>query len=339
MPPPSDRIPPSRQRSLAAQTPEFFAELAQLAKPKVEGKEGTFGAIVLAYKRSPLYANKALRTKVDYEKGFDYLQPLFDMPMAKFTAKRARELQTKAFQVRKRRFANYVMAVVGLVCAWGVKSGHCPANPAAGIKDIPRDPSKKAVNRPWTDEELVAVLSTAPVGIKTAVLLGCTLSLRGGDVVKVPWSIYNGEQVRAVHGKNNEPIWVTPHPMLKVWLDQLPNNPLGIADPVARKKAMAEPIVQAPRLGERYTLNGFRGTFKKFVAELEAKGPVGEGLTIHGLRHSVATRLAEVGATTQQIMSITGHRDEQIVKVYVSKANKKLLADKAMGLLKLPGSV
>ena len=52
----------------------------------------------------------------------------------------------------------------------------------------------------------------------------------------------------------------------------------------------------------------------------------------HGLRKAAATRLAEAGATEQQIMSITGHRTSQEVTRYTRAARQKVLAEQAFAL-------
>ena len=62
-------------------------------------------------------------------------------------------------------------------------------------------------------------------------------------------------------------------------------------------------------------------------------GKVGVGLTFHGLRHTVATKLADAGATTRTIQSITGHKTPEQVETYVATVNKKRLAKEGMALI------
>lgn len=52
----------------------------------------------------------------------------------------------------------------------------------------------------------------------------------------------------------------------------------------------------------------------------------------HGLRKAMLTRLAEQGATQQQIKAISGHKNDAEVAVYVARANQRRLAMSAMGL-------
>jgi integrase len=49
----------------------------------------------------------------------------------------------------------------------------------------------------------------------------------------------------------------------------------------------------------------------------------------HGLRKAAATRLAESGATTQEIMAVTGHQSLHQVEVYTRAAARPGMADAA----------
>ena len=58
-----------------------------------------------------------------------------------------------------------------------------------------------------------------------------------------------------------------------------------------------------------------------------------EGFTFHYLRHTVATKLVDAGASTRVIQSITGHATPQQVETYVATANKKRLAKRGIALI------
>ena len=66
------------------------------------------------------------------------------------------------------------------------------------------------------------------------------------------------------------------------------------------------------------------------IGVLEA---IRKGLTFHGLRHTVATKLADARASTRIIQSITGRATPQPVKTYVATANKKHLAKRGIALI------
>lgn len=87
--------------------------------------------------------------------------------------------------------------------------------------------------------------------------------------------------------------------------------------------------------GEPFTESGFRARFFKVIRQLVAEGKVQPGLTFHGLRHTAATKLADAGCDTRDIMAITGHETEAMVARYTRSADQKRRAPAA--IMKLEG--
>jgi integrase len=54
--------------------------------------------------------------------------------------------------------------------------------------------------------------------------------------------------------------------------------------------------------------------------------------TAHGLRKTAATRLANAGASTDQIKAMTGHKTSKEVERYTRQADQARLADQALDL-------
>jgi integrase len=67
---------------------------------------------------------------------------------------------------------------------------------------------------------------------------------------------------------------------------------------------------------------GFISSFQKFRKKLEAKGDVSPGLTFHGLRHTVATVLAEAGVEAETIAAWLGQRSTAMAMHYSREANR-----------------
>src|SRR4051794_10002766 len=56
---------------------EFMAKLNQLEDRKApEARPGTLSALIASYRASPEFGGLAERTRADYQRVFDYLQPL-----------------------------------------------------------------------------------------------------------------------------------------------------------------------------------------------------------------------------------------------------------------------
>ena len=144
---------------------EFFAECARLAeagKLQLPPKPGTLGMLITEYKKHPAFTDLADHTKSDYQRIFDYLRPITDTALTRFDAPLVVRIRDKAADGGKRRFGNYVKAVLSVLFGWGVERGHVSVNPATGLKNIRKRKGTPDPNRPWMDSERHAVLDEAP---------------------------------------------------------------------------------------------------------------------------------------------------------------------------------
>jgi len=77
--------------------------------------------------------------------------------------------------------------------------------------------------------------------------------------------------------------------------------------------------------GRPFTSNGFGNKFRDWCNEA--------GLpqcAVHWLRKAAASRLAELGCTEQEIMSITGQKTSKEIARYTRAASQKLQAERAI---------
>jgi integrase len=65
---------------------------------------------------------------------------------------------------------------------------------------------------------------------------------------------------------------------------------------------------------------GFAASWGKLRRTLEAEGVIGRGLTSHGLRHTLGTRLREAGADDRTIADILGQRSTAMARHYSENA-------------------
>lgn len=80
--------------------------------------------------------------------------------------------------------------------------------------------------------------------------------------------------------------------------------------------------------GKPFSVAGFGNWFREKCNE------TGLNCSAHGLRKAAGAYLAECGATTLQIMAITGHRSIAEVERYTREAGRTKLADGAMAKFK-----
>lgn len=293
-------------------TPEFLAEVRTLdGLPPDLGS--TMQGLIAAYKLSPEFTSLAPRTQDDYSRVFDYLAKSGPMPAKIISRSMVLGWRDGALKKKGWRFANYLVQVMSLLTAWGEIRGWCER--ADRVPKLKRPRDARTVNRPWADNELSAMLNASAVGVRAAVAIAAYTGLREGDVIRLPWSAYDGTAIAVRQGKTGDNVWIPAHRELRAVLDGM-----------ERKSTI---IVTGTR-GQPFTSSGFRAVFFKLVRQLKADRKVGEGLTFHGLRHTVATRLAEAGCDDATIASITGHRTAAMVRRYTETASNKKRASAAI---------
>ena len=290
---------------------EFFAECALIsasteAAPKP--KPGTLGLLITEYRRHDAFTALAPRTRQDYQRVFDYLKVIDEAPLAKFNRSLVVRIRDKANR-RGRRFANYVKAVLSIVFAWGVERDFLKLNPAENVKDIRRPRNLPDANRPWRDEERYAVLDAVPQHMKLPIGLMMFTGLGPNDALRLPRSFYRKGEIATTRAKTEEPVfWPAPK--------ELEN--LLAAAPEHDAKTLC-----ANSRGKPWTLSGFRSSWRTVRLNLEISGSVGPGLTLYGLRHTVAVILRELGYDERTIADALGQKTIEMARHYARGADLK----------------
>jgi integrase len=292
---------------------EFFAACARisaLGKASDAPKPGTLGLLISKYREIAFGADSDLapRTRADYQRVFDYLKPIQDTPLAQFN--RALVVRIRDTARRKgRRFANYVKAVLSIIFSFGVERDYLKANPAEGIKNIKRDKDAAQANRPWSDAERHVVLQEIPAHMKPSLAVMMFTGLAPKDALKLPKTFYHDGEIAARRSKTGEPVfWPAPQDLITI-LENAPSH--GAITLCANSR------------GRPWTVSGFSASFRKFLKNLERDGKVGSGLTLYGLRHTVAVILREIGYDERTIADALGQKTIEMARHYARGADLK----------------
>src|SRR5262249_11565613 len=73
--------------------------------------------------------------------------------------------------------------------------------------------------------------------------------------------------------------------------------------------------------GRPWTESGFRASWRKLRIKLELRGQVGAGLTLYGLRHTIAVILREAGADERTIADALGQKTIEMARHYAQGAD------------------
>lgn len=297
-------------------TPAFFAELARVeeawaATGGAKARPGSLGAAIASYRRSPAFTELAPRTRADYQLVFDYLADLDPMPLARIDTAFVARLRDKTYKLRKRRFANYVVSVLGSVLRHGAEYGLVAGNPAKGVKKIARPKNMAKANRAWSAAERSTVLDAAPPYLQVPIALGMFTGMREGDVLRLPRNARadDGWLVVKTAKAGTDLAWPV-HSRLAEILDGAPAH-----DAVTMcVNSRGRPWKSA---------SAFRSAFFKLIRRLEGKAAVRDGLTFHGLRHTVGKLLKEDGASDEDIAVALGQKTVAMARHYSEEADKR----------------
>ena len=289
----------------------FFAEcerIRALCEKVVYPKPGTLSLLIQNYKSHFAFQDLAVRTRSDYDKVFDYLKPIGDTQLVRFTPPFVINIRDKAANKKGRRFANYVKTVMALIFAWGVERGFLPTNPAFRIKGIKRPKNAPEANRPWDDDERDAVSSALPAHMRLPIALMMYCALDPQDAVKVPRSVIQEGKIDMRRGKTGEAAWYN-----------LPDNVVQVLQESPAHDAIT---LCANSFGRSWTVSGLRASWRPIRKRLEDEGLVRPGLTLKGLRHTVATILAEMGYDERTVADMLAHKTIEMARHYSRRANK-----------------
>ena len=187
-------------------------------------------------------------------------------------------------------------------------------NPAADIKKFR---TQSDGFHTWTEAEVLQFEAYHPVGSKARLALALLLTAqRRSDVVRMGWQHIVDGSITVKQEKTGAPLLI----------------PIDI-DPSLVKSLRSEPKTNmtflVTRFGAPFTPAGFSNWFR---AKCDEAGL--PQCSAHGLRKLVATRLANIGCSEEEIKAITGHKSSSEVARYTKARNQKRLAESAADKLK-----
>ncbi len=165
----------------------------------------------------------------------------------------------------------------------------------------------------WTEEEIAAFENYWPEGNcqRLAYALLLYTGQRGCDVHRMVWADIAGDTIRVVQQKTGAKLVIPLHSALRAALAMSRRDHMAILTTV---------------YGQPFSLKGFGN----LMSEAIAKAGLPARCKAHGLRKAAARRLAEAGASGNQIASITGHKTLAEVERYTRAADQVRLARQAM---------
>lgn len=291
-------------------TPEFIAQWqaaeARLAKAPA-ARPGSLALIIDAYRDSHEFKSLGRETRKEYDRSLKILSKLGELIMNDITSPDVVRIRDNLHQTRNRTAANKCMAVLSIIFAFAIERGWADANPVRSVKKVRGPKGASYKNRPWSKEELDAVLRRLPAHVALPFKIARWTGLRIGDIISLRAEFYNGSAIRRFTAKRDVLVSTPVARPLKEALD-------------CRPFPTSESLCLNSR-GQPWTLDGYQTSFFKEIRRLETEGIVGKGLTLHGLRHTVATELRELGFDPRTIADMLGQKSTSMAEHYSRSAD------------------
>lgn len=203
--------------------------------------------------------------------------------------------------------ANTLLRIIRRLLSFAVDREYREDNPALRIKMF-----KGGEFRDWKDEECAAYEARWQPGTKQRLAYALLLytGQRRQDVAAMLEADFAIERIKVVQEKTSEKIDVPAHPALRSELALKPRQFMMLLN----------------ERGKPYTSEALG----QYLADAIDEAKLPDDCVVHGLRKTAARKLAEAGCSEDEIMSVTGHRTAQMVRLYVRGARRSKMADSAV---------
>jgi integrase len=231
-----------------------------------------------------------------------------DCPLSRLEPPLVRVLRDRKADVPES--ANMRLKAIRAVFAWACEAGVATANPAREVRFL--KPKKQGGFHAWNDAEIAKFEERHPVGTKARLALALLLytGQRRSDIVVFGRQHVAAGWLQFVQHKNRNRSPVKLHlpilPELQSIIDRSPTGDLNFL---------------VTEFGRPFTHGRFGNWFGDRCREA---GLV--DCSAHGLRKASARRLAEWGATTEQIKAWCGWRTAKEADRYLREVNQRKLA-------------
>ncbi len=290
----------------------YQAAVAGHAKPEGAGTEftglGSLTWVIVKFYASPEFAAYRPSTKDTMRRVLEALREKHGAkPFGMLEATHVRQWMDAKRQTPNA--ANTMLKALRNLSKFAVDRGYIKQDQ---IREVRKLKVKSEGYRAWTEEQIAAFEAYHKPGTRARLAFALLLytGQRLGDVHLLgPQHLKNG-RVRLKQEKTGQAVdFAAPKPLL----DELALWP---------KTNLAFLVTHT---GAPFTKGGFGNWFRDCVHEAGLSG-----VSSHGLRKSMARRLAEAGASSHEIMAVTGHQTLAEVDRYTRSANRAGMGDKAI---------
>jgi integrase len=271
-------------------TPEFIASYNAACATKVAPPTGVLQLLLFRFQDSAEFQfGISARTRRDYVKQIKRIERAFgDFPIKALDDPRATSIFLEWRDQLARtslRQADYAYGTLARILSWSLKRRFIKTNPCANGGKLYQG---SRVDKIWAEEDVARFLRIAPPYLRLAMLLAINTGQRQGDLLRLPWSAYDGSTIKLRQKKTGAYVTIPVADTLKAALDAAPKK---------------SPIMLVNSDGKPWSESGLQGAWGKATMRAGIRG-----LTFHDLRGTAVVTLARAGCNEVEIYAITGHK-------------------------------
>jgi Phage integrase family len=289
-------------------SPEFIASYGDAEKATRDRHAGsTLNALIRGYTLSIEFQQRlAPSTQTEYRRMLTAAETEFgDMPIAALDDPRVRKdfLDWREKVARKSggREADNRLSAISAMLTWATDRGQVVANHLRGFRRLYHADRSEII---WLPEHIAAFMKVAPLEMQRALILALHSGQREGDLLRLPWSSYDGAWIKLRQSKARRR--GVPGPLVEIPCTTALRRML---DKMERTSAVILTTKTGQSFKKRYFARLWDEAMKAAALQrVKLPGldqPV--DLHFHDLRGTSVTLLSEAGCTAQQVAAITGH--------------------------------
>jgi len=266
-------------------TPEFIASYNAAVATKVAPVRDQ---VLTAYQGSSSFNDLRDTSRKEYARYIAIIERTFaDFPLSAFPDPRTRGVFLRWRDgIASRSSADMAWCVLRRATSWGFDNGLVTCNPFTKAGKLFR---VARADKIWSYDDEASYFARAPKHMHLPFLLAVWTGQRQGDLLRLPWSAYDGTHIRLKQSKGGRRVVIPVAGPLKAALD-------------AAAKVRQGPIILVTSAGLPWRPKGFQSTWNRVIKRIGIKG-----LTFHDLRGTFVTRAAVAGSTEMEIATITAH--------------------------------
>lgn len=291
---------------------DFIASYAAAEKTIRERAKGTIGDFIRRFEASTEYEDMKDTTKAEYRRKLKVIDRKWaTVPIAAFDDKEFRKdaiAWRDEIAKRARREADNLLSALARIGSWAFDHGEIDRNILDNVKRVYHSDRADKI---WLPGHVAAFTRHATPEMHAALMLAMHTGQRQGDLLRLPWSAYDGQRILLTQSKGGATVDIKCTAALRTLLDAMPKR---------------GPLILMTASGRAWKKRYFNDCWTDVAGNAEI-----EDRHFHDLRGTAITMLAEAGGTVPEIAAVTGHKLKHVTHILETYlARTKQLADAAI---------